>query len=137
MMNKGIRLFFEEILDVVHVDHFFIKGIRSALFGFNHLYALYEIFTLTGTQCCNYFLCHFSVNLFNFSMNSHFSQNRIELLKFKPVRSVLPVFSGNVSGSTRHTAFLMFGAFKYNLYPVSFSFLSHFLILLRIINKLR
>lgn len=58
-------------------------------------------------------------------MNSHLSQNGIKLFQFKSLRSILPVFCGNITGCARHTTLFMFGTFKNDLNSISFYFLCH------------
>ena len=54
---------------------------------------------------------------------------RIKLLKLHAVWSIFSVFYGNISASTWHSAFFMLCAFKNHLYSITFTFLSHFLLL--------
>jgi hypothetical protein len=59
----------------------------------------------------------------------HTFQNRIVFLQFQSFRRVLSIFRRDVTGSSRHTAVLVLGAFKNHLHSVSFRFLSHNVIL--------
>lgn len=58
--------------------------------------------------------------LFNLFMNGHTLKNWIVLLKFDTLSCVFLIFSGDVTGSSRLSTFLVLGALKDNLYSIAF-----------------
>jgi len=119
---------------MIIMDNLFLELVSACLFRFQHLDTFAECLTCSCFECCNNFLCHGVICLLYFSVKCMFLKDRIIFHSFHPVRSVLPVFCGNVSRHSGKTAFLMFGAFQDYLLPVSFCLLCHFLTLLVIQN---
>jgi len=119
---------------MIIVDNLFLEQVSTGFFRLRHFDALCKELTFPCFECCYNFLCHGMIFLFYFPVKRIFFKHRIIFHPFYPVRSVLPVFCGDISRHSRKSALLMFCTFQNYLLSVTFSFLCHFLSLLIIHN---
>lgn len=113
-------LFCEEILDLVVGNDTLLEHVGTGLLRFDHLDALGEVLTRAGFQCCDYFLCHGALKLFDFTVKSYPLEERIVLLALQTVGGVLLVLGGDVTRHAGYAALLLFGAFENDLHSVAF-----------------
>lgn len=113
----------EEILDLVVGNDTLLEHVGTGLIRFDHLDALGEVLTRAGFQCCDYFLCHGALKLFDFTVKGDAFEERVVLAAFQTVGGVLLVLGGDVTRHAGYTALFLFGAFEDDLNSVAF--LSH------------
>ena len=123
--------FFQPCIDLVTGHYLLHESIGAGLRRFYHLYGFGKLLC-RSLQGCNYFLCHFVLlfiscqPLFYLFVNSVATEYRIVFLELHAVRRILFVLGGYIAGSAGHAGCLVFCALQYDLYAVTFRFLSHF-----------
>lgn len=126
--RKGVLLLLsEEILDLVLVHHNLLVGVLTGdgiLDWLNHLYKIPSgsgIVSPLGYLGVFGNFCHWMmILLLDFFVNSHFLQDRVVLLEFKPVRGILTVLLGHITGCAGKTGCFMLGTLEDDLEPVTF-----------------
>ena len=93
------------------------KGISPCFRRFYHFYSLGQSLW-AGLKGCNRFLCHDL--LFYLFMYGHSFQDGIVFFQLHPVRGILLVLGGDVTGSSGHSGLLVLRALHDHLYSVSF-----------------
>ena len=97
-----------------------LEHVGAGFLRLDHLDALGEVLTRAGFQCCDYFLCHGALKLFDFTVNGDALEERVVLLALQAVGGVLLVLGGDVTGHACDTALFLLGTFEDDLNSIAF-----------------